>query len=223
MMEFAFKSIFKHMDTRNYNDKELQQYLEQYIKMLDKKQIPKRVNETLLNERFYSRDVIIRKQGFALLNEEWIDKLVTYFGDKKVLEVMSGCGSLAHILKTKGVDVIATDDFSWEGIASWNVEKNYWTHIENLDAITSIEKYNDRDIILMSWAYMDKTAYNCLLKMREVNKNAIMIFIGEGSGGCTANDNFYDEIDLCYENECRDINSSYQNWLGIHDRVMITR
>jgi putative heme degradation protein len=136
---------------------------------------------------------------------------------------MAGCGALSKVLKDKEVDIIATDNFTWDGRANWNTDKNYWTDIENIDAIEAIEKYKDRDIVIMSWAYMDDVAYKSLLKMREVNPDMIMVVIGEGEGGCTADDGFFNE---CIEIESKDIdyiNLLYPRWNAIYDHLMIVK
>lgn len=170
------------------------------------------------------RNLFIEKQGFALLSHDWINKLVKYINNRKCLEVMARCGSLSKILKDKGVDIIATDDFSWNGNANWNASRNYWTDIEDIDCIEAIGKYGtDRDVIIMSWPYMDDNAYKCLMTMRKINPEAIMICIGEGYGGCTANNSFYDAMKEIDEDDSDKINENFTQWFGLHDRVFIIK
>lgn len=170
------------------------------------------------------RSLFIKKQGFALLSHDWIDELVKYINGRKCLEVMAGCGSLSKILKDKGVDIIATDNFSWNGAANWNTSRNYWTDIEDIDCIKAIEKYGaDRDVIIMSWPFMDDNAYKCLMTMRKINPEAVMICIGEGYGGCTADDSFYDAINEIDDEDTKRINENYIQWFGLHDRIYIIK
>lgn len=92
---------------------------------------------------------------------------------------MSGKGTLSYVLKQEGVNIKATDDFSWSKFTSMNT----WCDIEQIDAIEAIEKYGkDMDYIIMSWCYMDNTGYKCLKKMREINPNCKMLYIGECQG-----------------------------------------
>ena len=76
----------------------------------------------------------------------------------------------------------------------------------------------------MSWAYMDDTAYECLQAMRKVNSECKMIVIGEPQGGCTANDLFFDSVELI-EDPMIDIEVGrmYQRWFGIHDYIEIVK
>ena len=168
------------------------------------------------------RDLIIREQGFAVVCKKWIKPLAEWIGKRKCLEVMAGCGSLSYALQQEGVSVIATDNFSWDGHASWNDVKKYFTDIENIDCVKAVEKYGkDIDIIIMSWAYMDDNAYEILIKMREVNHSAVMIVIGEGQGGCTANDDFFEEINIIKDEKINYINCLYETWDGLYDFIML--
>ena len=199
---------------------------EEIINLLKTHKIPKKYSESILRgiNHFSLRKQIVGLQGFALLTHEWIDEFVKWIGDRKCLEIMAGCGSLSKVLKDKNIDIIATDNYSWGSEAyNWNKNKNYWTDIENLDCIKAIEKYKDRDIVIMSWAYMDENAYKCLLKMREVKPNMVMVVIGEGEGGCTADDDFFNEYKEIRSKDLDYINLLYQRWDGLYDHIMVVK
>jgi hypothetical protein len=70
---------------------------------------------------------------------------------------------------------------------------------------------------------MDDSLYKSLLKMREVNKNCIMIYIGEGKGGCTASDEFFEAIKIIKDSSFDDAVKDYQRWIGLHDRIMLVK
>ena len=181
---------------------------------------PKFIFET--GSFFLLRDLIIREQGFAVVCKKWIKPLAEWIGKRKCLEVMAGCGSISYALQQEGVNIIATDNFSWDGHNSWNSTKKYFTDIENIDCVKAVEKYGkDIDIIIMSWAYMDDNAYKTLIKMREINPSAIMIVIGEGQGGCTANDDFFEEINIIKDEKINYINCLYETWDGLYDFIML--
>jgi 16S rRNA G966 N2-methylase RsmD len=158
--------------------------------------------------------------GFSLISLDWIIPLSKWIGNRKCLEVMAGSGMLSYSLQQQGISIISTDNFSWEG--QWNVDKNYWTGIQNIDAVKATKKYcKNVDIIFMSWPYMDSMAYKVLKTMRNVNKKCIMIYIGEDQGGCNADDKFfkninYLECDLFYESV-----ENFKSWYGIHDRPVL--
>ena len=190
------------------------------IKSLSNHELPNIIYNEKILKSFGLRDIIISLQGFALLDKEFIESLSEYLRGKKCLEIMSGCGALSKLLQDKGIDIIPTDNFSWDGKveSNWNTNKNYWTDIENIDCVKAIEKYGkDMDYIIMSWAYMDDNAYKCLLKMREVNPNCKMIYIGEDYGGCTANDDFFDALEEVNDVNFNKVVDSFKNWDGIYD------
>ena len=178
---------------------ELDNKINEIFEQVKNKQIPEFYPNEMVNnfnmDRYTLRSDFIKTIGFTLISNDWIKPLSQWIGNRKCLEVMAVSGSLSFALQQQGVDIIATDDFSWKYDSSWNNDKNYWTDIENIDAMEAVNKYGkDINIIIMSWPYMDDTAYRILLNMRKVNSNCIMIYIGEGMGGCTADDEFFENI-----------------------------
>lgn len=170
------------------------------------------------------RHKTIERIGFSLINKEWIKLLAKWIDNKRCLEVMAGCGSLSYALKQENTNIIATDNFTWKGGGDWNTDKNYWTNIQDIDAIEAVKKYGkDIDIIICSWAYMDDTLYRVLQTMRKINPNCVMIYIGEGWGGCTADNNFFDNMTEIKDKEIDYINLYYQRWDGIHDGIYLVK
>ena len=94
---------------------------------------------------------------YGFVSWKWVNPFVEWLGDRKVLEVMAGRGWLSKALRDKEVDVIATDDYSWHESEGWD---DPLTNVDRLDAVKSIEVYGEEiDILIMSWPYMDETAY----------------------------------------------------------------
>lgn len=190
------------------------------------------VLETLLNKEipeYYKDEIlsvmslrfkIIPIQGYSLVSKDWVKPLANWIGDKKCLEIMAGKGTLSYALQSEGKSVIATDGYNW---SQFNFN-SLWTNVEKLDALEAIERYGrDVDIIIMSWCYMDEVGYKSLLKMREVNPNAVMLYIGEPYGGCTGNDALYDSMIEIDDAEINEINSIYPRWRGIYDRLFLIK
>ena len=203
--------------TINQKIKESQEVIEN----LEKHIIPVKYPNYMLKS-FEMRDMIIQLQGFAIITDNFIKELSYWIGNRKVLEVMSGCGSLTYNLIQKGINIIATDDFTWE--KDWNENKNYWTYIRNMDAIEAVKKYGKyTDIIIMSWPYMDDTAYRVLVEMRNQNPNCQMIYIGENEGGCTANDDFFETIKIINDITFDKIESSFQRFWGLNDHLYLVK
>ena len=192
--------------------------LENWFSFFERKEIPdntpEEVEEDIMTFSFY-RGKYIEKAGFVLLDKSWISELATWIGSRTVLEIMAGSGALSVALEREGVNVVATtDDFSWER------EFSQWKEIEHMSAISAIEKYKDVDIIICSWPpYNDEAATNALLAMREVNPNALFLYIGEDWGGCTASDSFFETFEELEDEELDEI--CIPTWSGIHDRLML--
>jgi len=200
---------------KNQINPELDNKINNIIEQVKNKQIPESYPKEMVNnlnmDRISLRSDFIKTIGFTLISNDWIKPLSQWIGDRKCLEVMAGTGSLSFALQQQGIDIIATDDFSWEGSSNWNDNNNYWTEIEHIDAIKAVEKYGkDIDIIIISWPYMDDTAHRILQSMRKVNLNCIMIFIGEGMGGCTADDEFFEAIQEIENTEFEQVVSNFK-------------
>lgn len=177
---------------------------------------------------FRFRDIYIREFGFSLISKSWIVALKdNIIKDSKCLEIMAGRGLLAKSLKDIGVDIIATDNLEWQSGKYYPIWESHFTKIEKLDCLEAIEKYgNDVEFIVVSWApYDESICYDALIMMRKVSPNCKMIFIGEGQGGCTADDEFFEATkyasDKDEQNKLDEINSHYQKFVGIHDCVQI--
>lgn len=192
-------------------------------------EMPKQVGNSF-EERFFDMGGIFReymlkdfynsKGMYAFVSWRWVNPFVKWLGNRKCLEVMAGRGWWSHALRQKGVDVIATDDYSWSDERSWDVPL---TTVLKTDAIAAVEKYGkDVDVILIGWPYMDDTAYKVIKKLHEVNSNALVVYIGEGCCGCTASDAFFekfseDDDDVFYS----EVAPQYQSWESVHDRIMV--
>jgi hypothetical protein len=155
---------------------------------------------------------------YAFVSWKWVDPFVYWLGDFKVLEVMAGAGWLSYALREKGVDVIATDNFSW------GKKKPTWkrvTKVEKLNCINAVKKYGkDIDVLIMSWPYMDDFAFKTIRELHEINPKAVVVYIGEGHGGCTANDNFFHHWDEIVDDVIfNEIKPHFQRWDGLHDHI----
>lgn len=203
-----------NFDSKKYMEDEI-------LPLMERKEIPSSYHPSFLRN-LIAREILINLQGFALVSEQWINPLADYLKGHKCLELMAGLATITSALQKRGVDIIATDDKSWrDGI--WKGKE--WTDVEEIDAIEAIKKYGaDVDYIIMSWAYMDNTAYRCLQAMREVNPNCKMIVIGESWGGCTADDSFFDSVELIEDYIIDNIvNTNYQTWFAIHDYIKVVK
>lgn len=164
------------------------------------------------------RQLYIDSGMYGFVSWKWVNPLVEWINGRKVLEVMAGKGWLSHALRLKGVDVIATDNFTWLNERNWG---DPLTDIIEEDAVTSIELFGDQvNIIIMSWPYMDNTAFQVLKKIHEVNPSALIVYIGEYYG-CTADEEFHQKFDEIEDEKFSNVINNYQSWNIIRDRPFL--
>ena len=192
------------------------------IKTIMNKQIVEDISEGFMGNltSYVLREHAIKYMGFALLTKKFTRSLAKYIGDKKCLEIMAGQGCLSKSLQDEGVDIIATDNYSWSGRLNMN---ETWTDIEDIDCLEAIIKYGKEvSYILCSWIpYQDSIGYKALKLMHEINPDCKMIVIGEGYGGCTADDLFFEHIKTVEENE--EFMNNFKSWYHIHDYVSVVK
>ena len=204
--------------------------LSEIEKMIKNRELPDIYPNFMLrswnNYTFTLQKMFINNIGFVLLSKEWVKALSRWIGNRRCLEVMTGSGVLSAELRKQGVNIIATDDYSWE--KEKRGENIAWTknqQVEALDAILSLEKYGKNvDVLIMSWPpYADEIAVKVLRKMRKVNPSCVMVYIGEQEGGCNANDEFFSVIKEIEDESFRAVNQKFQNWPLINDHPVLIR
>lgn len=144
--------------------------------------------------------------GFAIPSEALLQRLLAW---SPILEVMSGVGYLAWLLRQAGADVIATDLRPAPG-NKFSRRQSNWTNILQMDAVEAVEGFGHGRTLLMSWPYMDDVCVKAL----KAFKGSRFVYIGEGQGGCTAVDEFFEELD---SNWPEDETISIPQWDGIND------
>lgn len=192
------------------------------IEKIKMKQVPEDISLNFLNSlnSYFFREYAIRNMGFALITRRFVKGLAKYIGSKKCLEILAGQGCLSKVLQDEGIDVIATDDYSWSNRLNLN---NTWTNVENMDCLEAIRKYGqDVSYIICSWIpYGSPIGYDILKVMDEVNPNCKLIVIGEGPSGCTADDTFFENLEEIDTEE--EFVKDFRSWSGIRDYVSIVK
>lgn len=144
---------------------------------------------------------------YALVAQDWVNAVAErWIKERTCLEVMTGTGILALALRNAGVDVIATDDMSWE------IKHNFIDDIKWCDARHATHIYRDREILIMCWPPQGElVAHECLKRW----KGKPVIYIGEHQGGCTADDRFHEHFNILDEIEIPNYYSFYDKaYLG---------
>lgn len=163
------------------------------------------------------RDEIICKFGFAILTSKTVEVLRSYV---PILEVGAGSGYWAYELRRVGVDVVATDP----GTGKYRFDKcdinggkwKFWTSVEKINALDAIAKYPRRSLLIV-WPDYDETWAATALKAYEGNT---VLYVGEGTGGCTGNDEFHNVLDKGFP--IQKVIEIPQHF-GIHDNLFICR
>lgn len=160
------------------------------------------------------RNNFVRQFSWAIPTPNVVRKICDATVGKKIIEVGAGTGLWAKLLKLSGSEIIATDSFESHGYR----EDNTYLPVHNLEAVAAIEQNRDCDVLMLIWPAYDTDMAERALK---AFNGSIVIYIGEGYGGCNANDEFFDELQQNFE-ELRSHDDIYvPTWFGIHDGLEI--
>jgi hypothetical protein len=166
------------------------------------------------------RDRYVAEHGFVLLTAECVDALAILLAGKSVLEVGAGTGFLSHCLVEKGVSVLAQDMASPGESSPYRFQKKW-----KLDHVGPFEEVlTDKfDVVLLSWPCMGSDfAFNVAKSMV---KGQVLVYQGEGPGGCTASDEFFDYVDgadwAFQEGATELLNQHHRRFPAIHDRWLV--
>ena len=140
-----------------------------------------------------------------------LNGITTFINDEKVLEIGSGHGLWAKLLKLRNVDILATDSFS----TNYSEYNKTLTHIQPISAIAAINTFFDINVLMIVWpSYEDSFAFDSLSNFKG-NK---FVYIGEDEGGCCACDEFFKKLNSEWELvEFFEL----KKWYGIHDNCYL--
>ena len=222
-------------------EKEFYLKMQNIMSILQNKEIPDTYPEYISkidmrpfqNPYYIDRFEFMNISSFALVSKRWVKPLAEYIGDKKCLEVMAGNGCLSKCLSGYGVDIKATDNYTWKWHRSPENKQGQqlkreelWYDVEDLDCVESVVLYGkDAGYIICSWPpFKSIDLYKALIKMREINPVCKLIYIGEEKGGCTAEENFFNEARYIKNDKAfNEIASLFQSWPNMHDKIMLVK
>jgi len=135
-----------------------------------------------------------------------------------IVEIGAGTGLWAAMLQARGVDILAYDAHpprlgSEEN--AWHRNVKMFTHID-VGGPEKAEMYPNRSLMLSWPPYDEPMASDCLTYYQGRH----VIYIGEGSGGCTGDERFHDTLYDEFE-EIEDVR--LPQWNGIHDYLSVWR
>lgn len=157
------------------------------------------------------RETFIQEFGYAVPQPDLIQNIAA---SGPILEIGAGLGTFSRLLRNIGCDVIATDanpDFMTKDGG------RAWTYIEKMEASAAVSLYCDRTV-LYSWpSYQGTWLTRAAKKMKS---GQALIVIGEGEGGCTASDCFFDLLHADFQPAAEILNDAdVWPFPAIHDRA----
>ena len=161
------------------------------------------------------RTEFTHKYSWSIPTEEALATIAKY---APVVEIGAGTGLWAAMLRARGVDILAYDahpPYPDSEANAWHRNVKMFTHIE-VGGPEKAELYPNRSLMLSWPPYDEPMASDCLAYYSGPH----VIYIGEGSGGCTGDELFHDTL---YK-EFEEIESvRLPQWHGIHDYLSVWR
>jgi hypothetical protein len=160
---------------------------------------------------YYTRMACVKKYAWAIPNEEAIKRIATL---SPIIEIGAGGGYWARLLKKVGANITPFDKHGcthkrncYVDVLHMRVKRGDWKQLRK-------REFANHTLMLCWPPYNDPMACNCLKAFR----GSTVVMIGEGSGGCTGNDDSQVYLDKYFE----EIDSiRIPQWSGIHDYVQI--
>ena len=169
-------------------------------------------NNKNFTEETIRRKNFISKYGFSVPSELALQKIYNFCDQDKILEIGSGMGLWAHLMKLSGLNVYATDIGS-DGKYYKDFSRT-WTKIEMITHEEAIEKYKSEcNVLFTSWPPIDKLISFNMMHVYTCSK---IIYIGECYGGSTANTNFFDILNKLF---VLIETVTIPRWTGIYDKM----
>lgn len=155
---------------------------------------------------YRSREKLCNKYAFAIPNHQAILTIINH--TTKVIEIGAGSGYWAYLLQKAGLEVVAVDN-DYRGASYWPTK---WFPVRHGDE-SILKDYPDHALFLC-WPEMSEVASDALAAY----EGRTLIYVGEGRGGCTANEKFFDELARNWQ---RGESVDIPQWPGIHDYLQI--
>ena len=147
------------------------------------------------------REKVVERFGYAVITREAINRLVPY---SPFIEVGAGTGYWSYELEKAGGISIATDLHTPETKTQPEVLHAFYGHepyvkLIAMSAEKAVEKYPGKTL-LMVWPELD---LNWAWKALKKYTGSTLIYVGEGRGGWTGDDQLHDELELNWQQEER--------------------
>jgi len=180
------------------------------------KDMPERMGRQMEASR--GRDECVDLYAWAVPTEEIIDAVAQF---SPIVEIGAGRGYWAALLQEAGADVVAHDILPPSGRdqntyhrSRHKSMKRVFTEVLKGDHRTLEEVDPSRSLFLCWPPYNTPMAFKCLTAFTG-NR---LIYVGEGYGGCTGDDQFHAELE---ENWEETLDFEIPTWWGIRDYLTV--
>jgi len=181
-----------------------------------KNRLPRNVSHSNLQN--YELRLKYVKYNFCILSDKFLldlKKMVEKFEMSKIIELSCGAGWFSYWMKKYGIPITdSVDNKSWGRVFS------YLPNITVGDSVDVVKENADTDLYILSWPYMDTVAAEVWKEMRT---GQYLLYIGEGYGGCTANNEFHDLISDYVVREAYTFFENFLSFETIHDHPTLYR
>jgi hypothetical protein len=160
-------------------------------------------------------------KSWTVLTKETAKVLASFIGKRKTLDAGAGTGYISAHLEKLGASNIVTSDIGGATFDEYGMRDVYKRdHVGDSTELLP----GDFEIVLLSWPPYDQDfGFRVAEKMKP---GTILIYNGEGYGGCTGDDQFHDYLESNFtsdEDMTDSLNKHHVRFLGIYDSWSVYR
>ncbi len=174
------------------------------------------------SDRFSRRFEWVKEYSWAIPTHYAVETIAAFAGDRPIIEVGCGTGYWLSLLAKCGAVAYGFDDMDEENhyghqVGQWSNNVIHGNHEYALNVANELAAAAVDPVLMLCWPpYLDNYAAQ-LAKKWPGNS---MVYIGEGWGGCTADNEFHETVngDGIWDEGHR---IELPQWEGIHDAVYL--
>jgi hypothetical protein len=167
--------------------------------------------------RWERRRELVSMYSWSVPDPPTVDFVVEH-SKGRIVDPIAGTGYWTYLLAQSGVDCVAYDKDPPQPSNESNLWHKYsstFGFVRQGDAVDAVTVVSPSKTLFLSWPpYDELVAYEVLHAYRGER----LIYIGEGNGGCTADETFFAELEAGWTEVA---SHTIAQWSGIHDFVMV--
>lgn len=162
-----------------------------------------------LEQMGLTRTEMCRRFSWSILSPGDITWMRAFVSASGVVEIGAGRGYWADQLKWAGVDVVAYEPHL-PGRDNHYFDTDETFTLVRVDDHLAVKKHADRTLLIVWPSYGEAWAAEALARYQ----GDVLIYAGEGAGGCTADDEFFEILERDWE--WLSTAPLHMTWWGIH-------